>query len=267
MDDQSRAPLDERTFAEHSDGSWRLTVLARTGSTNADLLAAAAAGAPDRTVLVAELQTGGRGRLARSWVSPAGAGLTFSVLLRPTVGIRSWGWLPLLAGLAVRDAIGGDARLKWPNDLLLGPAGGKLAGILVQAAGQPASAVVVGVGCNVSTSRAELPVDTATSLVLQGFPPPDRALLLADLLAGLDRWYGSWQAAGGDAEASGLAAGYRAACSTLGQRVAVQLPTGTVCGAALDLDPTGRLLLAPDGGGAPLAVAAGDVTHLRPISG
>ena len=78
----------------------------RTGSTNADLIAAAAAGAPDRTVLVAEYQDAGRGRLARSWVSPPGSGITVSVLLRPAgVPPSRFGWLPMLAGLAVLDTV------------------------------------------------------------------------------------------------------------------------------------------------------------------
>ena len=86
-------------------------------------------------MLVAELQSGGRGRLGRSWVSPAGAGLTFSVLLRPAPPAQTWGWLPLLTGLALARTLGSAARLKWPNDVLLGPDGKKVAGILVQSGG------------------------------------------------------------------------------------------------------------------------------------
>src|SRR4051794_15540578 len=97
----SRAPLDQQVLAGQLPAGWQLEVVAETGSTNADLLAAAERGAPDRSVRVAELQTSGRGRLDRGWQSPAGAGLTVSVLLRPPAPHQSWGWLPLIAGLAL----------------------------------------------------------------------------------------------------------------------------------------------------------------------
>lgn len=261
--DSLRGPIDQAALAARFGHGWHFSVLAETGSTNADLLAAAAGGAPERTVLVAELQTEGRGRLGRGWSSPAGAGLTFSLLLRPSARPDRWGWLPLLAGLALRAAVGGEASLKWPNDLLLGPDGGKVAGILVQA---EAGAVVVGIGLNVSTKPTELPVPSATSLVLQGQSAPDRRQLLTDFLTAFNDRYLRWQDAGGDAEATGLAASYRAACATLGQLVSIQLPAGTVTGSAIEVDSAGRLVLQPAGGGQPLAIAAGDVTHVRPIS-
>jgi len=263
MTEQLRAPLDGDRVERDAVGGWRLTVLASTGSTNTDLLAAAVTGAPDRSVLVAELQTGGRGRLDRGWSSPSRAGLTFSVLLRPAVPVSSWGWLPLLAGLALRRTVGGDATLKWPNDLLLGPDDGKLAGILAQAI---EGVVVIGIGLNVTLTAAELPVPTATSLVLQGAGQLDRTELLTGFLTEFDTVLGRWQASGGDAEGSGLAAEYRAGCRTIGQQVSVQLPDRTVLGRALDVDPDGRLVLQPDNGGPILPVAAGDVTHSRPIS-
>ena len=119
-----------------SHGMWlALDVVPSTGSTNADLLARAAAdpGSPEGLVLVAEEQTAGRGRLGRSWSSVTGASLTFSVLLRPAaVPPARRGWLTLLAGVAVASAVRSvgcvDAVLKWPNDVLAGDR--KLAGIL-----------------------------------------------------------------------------------------------------------------------------------------
>ena len=258
--EQSRRPVDADAVTARLAGRWLVEAVAETGSTNADLLAAAAAGAAAGTVLVAESQSGGRGRLGRSWESPAGAGLTFSVLLRPAPPASTWGWLPLLTGLALARSLGSRARLKWPNDVLFGPRGGKVAGILVQSGG---AAVVVGVGLNVSTSQAELPVETATSLLLEGHRELDRAELLVSFLDRFDGLYTAWQAHGGDAGASGLAAGYRAGCATLGTEVAVELGTHTLFGRALDLDEGGRLLVQPTGGGALVPVAAGDVTHLR----
>ncbi len=116
-----------------SAGLWTsIRVVASTGSTNADLLAR---GGPEGQVLVAEEQTAGRGRAGRTWVSQPGASLTFSVLLRPaSVPPSARGWLPLLTGVAVaagvRSAAGVAARLKWPNDVLVGDR--KLAGILAE---------------------------------------------------------------------------------------------------------------------------------------
>jgi BirA family biotin operon repressor/biotin-[acetyl-CoA-carboxylase] ligase len=156
-----RAALDTevlRRAVVRPGGLWRaVEVLTSTGSTNADLLARAVAGAPEGVVLAAEEQTAGRGRMGRSWLSPPRAALTFSLLVRPdTVSPARRGWLPLLAGVSVASAVravtGVDARLKWPNDVLVGPA--KLGGILAEAVGD---AVVVGIGLNVSTEPGELP--------------------------------------------------------------------------------------------------------------
>jgi len=250
-------------------GLWRtVEVAAVTGSTNADLLARAARGDPEGAVLAAEQQSAGRGRLGRTWVSPPRAALTFSVLLRPAAVPRArLGWLPLLAGVAVaaavRDVAAVDARLKWPNDVLAGPA--KLAGILAEAAGD---AVVVGIGLNVSTEPAELPppgpgARPATSLRIEGAASLDRERLLAGILAGLERRYQAWCQVFGDTERSGLRAEYTGLCATLGRRVRVELPGGRLRdGLAAALDADGRLLLSmpPD---ADLPVAAGDIVHLR----
>jgi BirA family biotin operon repressor/biotin-[acetyl-CoA-carboxylase] ligase len=173
-----RPPLAADALADALlPGSRLLTavrVVARTGSTNADLLAAARAGTAAGTVLVAEEQTAGRGRLDRSWHSQPGAALTFSVLLRPAaIPPSARGWLPLLTGVAVAAALraqtGLDVSLKWPNDVLVSGAepgmAGKLAGILAEQAGD---AIVVGIGLNVSARRDELPAPQATSLLLAG---------------------------------------------------------------------------------------------------
>lgn len=246
-------------------GLWRaIEVTALTGSTNADLLAQAAAGAPQGTVLVAEVQTAGRGRMGRTWLSPPGAALMFSCLLRPeSVPPPRRGWIPLLAGVAVASAVaavaGLDARLKWPNDVLVGDR--KLAGILAE---QSSDVIVVGAGINVSTRRAELPVETATSLALEGAARAGRAQLLGAVLGELERLYLAWAdgAGPGDPDACGLRAEYCRRCATLGRQVRVEFPGGDAArGTALDVDPDGRLLLRTASG--PLAVSAGDVVHLR----
>jgi BirA family biotin operon repressor/biotin-[acetyl-CoA-carboxylase] ligase len=268
----TEAPLDAARLSAavvRPGGLWRsVEVVPVTGSTNADLLARAAAGEPEGAVLVAEQQDAGRGRLGRAWVSPPRAALTFSVLLRPAAVPRALlGWLPLLAGVAVAAAVGDvaavDAQLKWPNDVLVGPA--KLAGILAEAAGD---AVVVGIGVNVSTGPAEFPPPgpgalPATSLLLEHARSLDRTRLLAGILAGLERSYLTWSQFLGDPERSGLRAEYTRWCATLGRRVRVELPGGRALdGLAAGVDADGRLLVSvpPD---ADLPVAAGDIVHLR----
>jgi BirA family biotin operon repressor/biotin-[acetyl-CoA-carboxylase] ligase len=243
-------------------GLWSaIEVRAETGSTNADVAEAARAGAAEGLVVVAERQTAGRGRQGRSWESPARAGLMFSVLLRPSpdTPISRYGWLPLLAGVALVEAVrrlgGVDAALKWPNDLLID--GRKCAGILAEAV--PDAGVVVGIGLNVTLREHELPVPEATSLALAGSACTDRDPLLRAVLRELADWYARWRDAHGDPEASGLRQAYRLHCATLGQRVDVTLPGGTVLsGEASDVDGDGRLVLADS-----TAVSAGDVRHLR----
>jgi BirA family biotin operon repressor/biotin-[acetyl-CoA-carboxylase] ligase len=253
--------------------------VAETGSSNADLLAAAGAGAAEGTVLVAEAQTAGRGRLGRRWASPPRAGLTFSVLLRPDgVPAALLGWLPLLTGVAaaasVRAVVAVDATLKWPNDVLVGER--KLGGILAERTG---AAVVIGIGINVWQTQADLPPDAAaTSLALAADaavtgPVADasgrklRERLLASLLDELGRWYESWrdQASPGDADACGLRQEYLRRCATLGREVTVTMPgTEPVTGTATGVDGAGRLEVRTARG--LVAVTAGDVVHVRPVN-
>jgi BirA family biotin operon repressor/biotin-[acetyl-CoA-carboxylase] ligase len=248
-------------------------VVAQTGSTNADLLGAARAGAAAGKVRVAEQQTAGRGRLNRTWQSRPGTALLFSLLLRPAeVPPASRGWLPLLAGVAVASALpaatGVDVTLKWPNDVLVGPAsktsGGKLAGILAEQAGE---AIVIGIGLNVTAERDELPTAQATSLWLAGADATSREEILVSILRELEQWYLPWANGPqpGNAESSGLRAAYLRCCSTIGHDVRVELPGGgALTGSAIDVDDVGRLLVrAIDG---VHAVSAGDVVHVHPES-
>jgi BirA family biotin operon repressor/biotin-[acetyl-CoA-carboxylase] ligase len=245
-------------------------VVASTGSTNADLLAAARDGAPDRSVLVAERQDRGRGRLDREWVSAPGSGLTFSVLLRPgRVPVARLGWLPLLAGLsvvrAIQDLSDVSVALKWPNDVLLGPEQAKCAGILAEAEPRVAGglAVVVGIGINVGARADELP-EGGTSLAAEGAGIA-RSELLGAVLRRLLTDEADWRDADGDPDSVGLRAAYRAACATLGREVRVSLPDGSgLVAHARDLDTDGRLVLR-EPSGATRTVAAGDIVHLRAL--
>jgi BirA family biotin operon repressor/biotin-[acetyl-CoA-carboxylase] ligase len=270
-----------------SHGMWGpIDVVATTGSTNADLLARAAAEpeAGEGQVLLAEEQTAGRGRLGRTWTSVPGAALTFSVLLRPTtVPPARRGWLPLLAGVAVASAVrsvteagpgsgtaagagvggGVGAVLKWPNDVLVG--GRKLAGILAEQS-PDGSAVVIGMGLNVATPAEALPVSPAgvpaTSLLAEG-ASVSREPLLLEILRQLERWYLAFRA-DPDPARTGLLDAYRPLCATLGQAVRVELPEGRVLnGVATDVDPDGRLLIQEPAVTAVTPVSAGDVIHVR----
>lgn len=142
-----------------------IQVVESTGSTNADLREAAAKGAEDRTVLIAEEQTAGVGRRARQWASPKGSGLYVSVLLRPGgVPFANLGSLSVVAGLAVREVaagIGVDAVLKWPNDVLAGPERAKCAGILAEAVAGDETTVILGIGLNVLPLGENVPAGPA----------------------------------------------------------------------------------------------------------
>lgn len=234
----------------------------RAGSTNALVADRARAGAPEWLVVVTEHQTAGRGRLDRTWETPDRAALTFSTLVRPGRPSAEWPWLPLLTGVAAVTALreqGVPAGLKWPNDVLLGEA--KLAGILTERIDTPVGpAAVVGLGLNVTQTRAELPdalppSTGATSIELATGAAPDRTELLVSLLTHLRREYDAWSVGG----AAAVRGGYLDACVTLGREVRVALPGDRVLtGVAEDVDDAGRLVVA----GTP--VAAGDVLHVRP---
>jgi BirA family biotin operon repressor/biotin-[acetyl-CoA-carboxylase] ligase len=218
-------------------------------------------------VLLGEQQTAGQGRRARAWVSPAGAGLYCSVLLRPEgVAPARLAGVTLLAGVAlvraVRGVAGVWAALKWPNDLLAGAASGKCAGVLAESVGE--SALVLGIGVNVTPLPADTPPGAGglapTSLAEAGWAEPDRTALAAALLRELDALERGWRAAGGDLR--GVLAEYRRACHTLGREVRVELVDGALTGRAVGVDHAGALLVrTPDG--ARHGLAAGDVVHLR----
>ncbi|MDO5731134.1 biotin--[acetyl-CoA-carboxylase] ligase [Corynebacterium sphenisci] len=259
----ARTPLDPAALRAGLPGR-EVHAPAATGSTNADALARAAAGAAGGTVVATAEQRAGRGRMNRAWVAPPGATIALSVLLRP-IGVppARLGLLPLVAGLAVRDALAGlgvAAELKWPNDVLVG--GRKICGILVEAASLEPPALVVGIGVNVDLAEAELPVPHATSLRLLGHREVDREALAAAIVAALDARVARW-----GADAAALLADYRGACATIGRRVRAELPDGSaIAGTATAVLGDGELEIR-GADGARHALTAGDVTHLRGAGG
>ncbi|MFF4411399.1 biotin--[acetyl-CoA-carboxylase] ligase [Streptosporangium sp. NPDC001559] len=264
--DLDRPPLSQTALTRalvRPGGLWTdITVVGRTGSTNADLAQAARDGAPQGTVVVAEAQSAGRGRLGRVWSAPPRSGLAFSVLLRPEPSPSRQGWLPLLVGLAAASAVRRiaevEARLKWPNDLLVGER--KLAGVLAE---RVDGAVVVGVGLNVSIRAEELPVETATSLAIEEAACVDRDPLIRAVLREIETHYHEWSEADGDADACGLRAAYLGLSATVGRDVRVELPGERVLtGRAVGVDGAGHLLV--ESQGSTHTLSAGDVVHVRP---
>ncbi len=263
--DLDRPPLDGRALqaALLGPGSFwtEVVVTPTTASTNADLAQAARSGAPEGTVHTTDHQVAGRGRLDRTWESPEASGLTVSVLLRPDdVPATRWVWLPLLTGLAVAATVeecGVECGVKWPNDVLVGGSR-KIAGILLERVeGEAGPAAVVGIGLNVSLREDERPIETATSLAIEGATETDRTVVLRVLLRNLEALYRAWRSTGGDPSA-GIRDSYLRRCLTIGSQVSVAMPDGsTLTGRADDVDENGRLVV----DGRPLS--AGDITHVR----
>ncbi len=245
---------------------FRVDWVSETGSTNNDLLVAAAGGAPEGRVLVADHQVSGHGRRGRPWQAPPGSSLLVSILLRPELDPDRLHLLTTAVGVAAAEAIDEEVAvpvgLKWPNDLVAPtPAGErKLGGILAEASwsGDRLDAVVVGLGLNV-TWPEEVPDDLrgiAVALNHLTDEALDRGDLLVALLlrleAILDR-----------PEGARLLERWRHLSTTLGRDVRVELATGTlVVGRATDLTEAGHLVVVTEDG--PQEVLAGDVHHLRP---
>jgi BirA family biotin operon repressor/biotin-[acetyl-CoA-carboxylase] ligase len=225
---------------------WRVRIVEETGSTNADLLAHATAGAPHRSVLAARHQTAGRGRLDRRWEAPAGANLLVSLLFRdvPEFPHELTQRVALAAARACHRMAGPEPELKWPNDLLLH--GDKLAGVLAQSADtSDGRVVVVGIGINVGWAPE------GAAKVGDDVDPLD---LLAALLAEFDGL------------PIDIRSTYREHLATIGQRVRVELAHGELVGRALDVEPDGRLVVLDDCG-ISHRFSTGDVVHLRSAEG
>ncbi len=236
--------------------SWR----DETTSTNDDALAAAKSGALDGALFGAEQQTRGRGRRGSEWISPPGAGLWFSLFLRPELGAELAPGLALCAGLAVREAAAGrisvPALVKWPNDVLAG--GRKLAGILVesQISGRKIASVIVGIGINVTQSVFPEPISKiATSLALLAATDLAREPLLADVLRHFEVQLQLLTTQG----MAGVAEALRPHDALLGRRLRVESVEGTGAG----IDTSGRLLVRSNNGQL-RSLASGHIELLDP---
>ena len=256
------------SFEKSAQQASRLESVASTGSTNTDLIAAATANSvdwPDFSVLVTAEQTAGRGRSGREWLAPAGSSLFVSVLLRPrSVAASQFSWLPLIAGLSMANAISGfagsaRALVKWPNDVLIGDK--KVCGVLSELL-PDLSGVVVGAGVNVFQTAEQLPVDTASSLAIEGIAVESLDELLSAFLKNLRRNYDEFVALAGELGGSELHAAINAACGSVGRDVRVVLPGDQeFLGRAIEVDALGRLVVQNQS--ETRAVSVGDIVHLR----
>jgi BirA family biotin operon repressor/biotin-[acetyl-CoA-carboxylase] ligase len=231
-------------------------------STNTELARLASEGGPEGVSVVADEQTAGRGRLQRAWSSPKGAGLYFSILLRPKIPQNYWPLITFMAAIAVGDALseaaGVETDIKWPNDLLSGER--KICGILAEAIDTPdGRAVILGIGINLTQNAFPPELENvATSVAEAGGRPADREQILAALLDALSRWYSVLDEPGRIVDAWSNRSSY-----AIGKLVQVSngddIWQGTTCG----VEPDGALRLCTSSDEIKL-VRAGDVYSIRP---
>ncbi len=205
-----------------------------TGSTNDDAARFARDGAPEGLVIGADAQTAGRGRRGRTWVAARGDALTFSVVLRPSVSPIDAALLPLVVAVAVADALGPDARIAWPNDIVID--GRKVCGILCESSTDETGVAwaVAGIGLNVRAAPTLTDARWTAGAVSDGRP---RADLLLAVLEHLGQRYQQWL----DHGAAPIVAAYAERDLLAGRGVTVALPAGEVAGTGAGIDEFGRL--------------------------
>jgi BirA family biotin operon repressor/biotin-[acetyl-CoA-carboxylase] ligase len=257
-------PLELRPLLNTHDIGRELHWYAELASTSDRAKELAEEGAEHGEVVVAEVQTAGRGRRGRVWTSPPGRNLAFSVVLRPDLPPARAPELTLVASIAVCDALrqaGVAAGIKWPNDVLA--SGRKIAGILTELAAEPDRVhwVVLGVGVNVNARAEDFPEELrgdVTSVLLERGEPAPRALFAAACLTGLEEWLDRHAEDGFGV----VRRAWRDRSVTLGREVSVRADGREIVGTAVDLDEDGALLVRDATG--LQRILAGDVTLLRP---
>lgn len=198
-------------------------------------------------VIVTNYQSAGRGRLDRRFEARPGTALLFSSYIEPRRPRDEWGFIPLIVGLSVAEVLGIEFYTKWPNDILSDF--GKVGGILCEVHGD---GIVIGIGLNVSITEEELPVPTASSILLTLGSAPDRNQLLVAILKEIAFNIAEWES-GED-----LIDDYLDSSATMGKRVSVQLPNGEqIVGTATGISENGELLLESGA-----VISVGDIVHL-----
>ena len=231
---------------------------AETGSTNDDLTALARAGAPEGAVVGADRQSAGRGRRGRSWLAAGGHALLVSVLLRPPVAPVDAGLLPIVVAVGAAEALGPEARIVWPNDILI--EGRKTAGILCEMSADQERVgwAIAGIGINVRSAPALDDARWSPGALSDLGPAPARADLLVDLLGALGHRYAQWLGEG----AGPILEAFAARDALSGRRASVSLPEGEVAGTCGGTDDLGRLRLRTDAG--ERLLSAGEVVRVAP---
>ena len=238
-------------------------------STNDIALEMAAAGMPEGLAILAESQTGGKGRLGRSWFSPPGRNIYLSLLLRPALQMREYPLFSPAAAVGIINGIhvctGLKVDVKWPNDLMV--EGKKVGGILLVSgvSGGQSKALVVGVGLNVNLDLADFPEDLregATSLKMVLGQPIDRTSLVMDVLKGMVAQIHLLQAGASDQ----VMAAVRERCLTLGKKIRVTTPSQVFEGRAEAIEKDGALTIRL-GDRSSRSILIGDITHLRETAG
>ncbi len=237
--------------AEEKTLDWRVETVEVTSSTNDLVSARARAGEAGGLVIRAISQTKGRGRRGRSWFSPHGSGLYFSILFRTGGEAENSPLLTLLLGVAaaegLTEATGLRVGLKWPNDLRV--RGKKIGGILCEYISLPNQppAIVAGLGVNLTTREADFPPEllaSASSVLLSGGEVPDAEGLLDLLLARVAFWYKEYESSGFEP----VRDQWLRLCDNLGEMVSVRVADEALIGKNNGIDEAGRLLLEKPGG-------------------
>ena len=251
-----RAALRESELRAELSPYWRVSVVDVTGSTQTDLAASVHSNtANDGEVLFANYQSAGRGRLGREFIAAPSSALLFSLYKKVKRPRAEWNFLALLASLSISEALthidaSQETKVKWPNDILLNEK--KIAGLLSQAT---ADGVIIGVGLNVSMRDDELPVQTASSLLLEGFTEVDRTKIAKRILQVFEKNFSLWEMQG----SAPFILSYERLCSSLHQQIQIILPSGdSKAAVATGISSLGELLLS-DG----TLVNSADIVHLR----
>jgi BirA family biotin operon repressor/biotin-[acetyl-CoA-carboxylase] ligase len=245
------AALDQAEIDRLITPYWRVSVLELTSSTQGDLVQRVRDGSAQvGDVIAAEFQSAGRGRLDRTFEAPKGTALLFSFYIEPQRNRDDWGWIPLIAGYSVAKTLHAfHATVKWPNDILINDK--KVSGLIAEVVG---TGVVIGIGINVGMDENQLPVETATSLLIEGGVDITRDEILCEVLEEFEEHFVQWDQ--GIDEVQPL---YRHLSATLGKEVRVEYPGGgTHLATAESISDTGALVL-DDG----THVQSADVIHLR----
>jgi BirA family biotin operon repressor/biotin-[acetyl-CoA-carboxylase] ligase len=241
----------------------RVVLLDKTSSTNELAMDLAVMGYPEGSVIIADAQTEGKGRLGRKWFSPKGVNIYMSVILKPSIPPKDAAVLTLISAVscahAVRRLTGADVRIKWPNDLMV--SGKKLGGILLEMRSELDRILfaVAGIGINVNMERFKDEISqSATSIFIETGKRHSRTALIVEILKEMNRWLKTLDKTG----KASILNEWRRLSSTLGRNVMVVSGSETIKGVAEDIDEEGRLVIKTKDGSFK-HISSGDVKMLR----